>query len=79
MGIVIWMIILAVLVFLFRNTIKEAIAPDKTKNYTIDDRYNAEKREREKEIDLLLSKIGKNGIDDLSEKDRKRLEELSKK
>lgn len=79
MGIVIWMIILAVLVFLFRNTIKEAIAPDKTKNYTIDDRYNAEKREREKEIDRLLSKIGKNGIDDLSEKDRKRLEELSKK
>ncbi len=79
MGIVIWMIILAVLVFLFRNTIKEAIAPDKTKNYNIDDRYNAEKREREKEIDRLLSKIGKNGIDDLSEKDRKRLEELSKK
>ena len=79
MGIVIWMIILAVLVFLFRNTIKEAIAPDKTKNYNIDDRYNAEKREREKEIDRLLSKMGKNGMNDLSEKDRKRLEELSKK
>jgi sortase (surface protein transpeptidase) len=79
MGIVIWMIILAALVFLFRNTIKETIAPDKTKNYTIDDRYNAEKREREKEIDRLLSKMGKNGMNDLSEKDRKRLEELSKK
>ncbi|WP_449400293.1 DUF6576 domain-containing protein [Chryseobacterium wanjuense] len=32
----------------------------------------------EKEIDKLLSKMGKNGINDLSEKDRKRLDELSK-
>ncbi len=79
MSIVIWIIILAIFVFLFRNTIKEAVAPNKTKNYTIDDRYNAAKREREKEIDQLLSKMGKNGINDLSEKDRKRLEELSKK
>ena len=32
----------------------------------------------EKEIDRLLSKMGKNGVNDLSEKDRKRLDELSK-
>lgn len=76
---VIWMFILGVIAFLLRKTIKEAVAPNKTKNYTIDDRYNAAKREREKEIDQLLSKMGKNGINDLSEKDRKRLEELSKK
>ncbi len=67
------------LIFFFRKDIKEKINPDKTKNYTIDDKYNASKREREKEIDQLLSKMGKNGIADLSEKDRKRLEELSKK
>ena len=79
MDIVIWIIILGVGVFLFRNTIKKTIVSDKTKNYTIDDRYNAEKREREKEIDQLLNKIGKNGINDLSEKDRKRLDELSQK
>ena len=66
-------------IFFFRKDIKEKINPDKTKNYTIDDKYNAAKREREKEIDQLLSKIGENGIADLSEKDRKRLEELSKK
>ena len=66
-------------IFFFRKDIKEKINPDKTKNYTIDDKYNATKREREKEIDQLLSKMGKNGIADLSEKDRKRLEELSKK
>ena len=57
---------------------KEKMMTNKNKNYTIDDQYNAQKREKEKEIDQLLSKMGKNGIADLSEKDRKRLEELSK-
>ena len=71
--------VIVIFAFFFRREIKEKIAPDKTKNYTIDDQFNSEKREREKEIDELLSKMGKNGIDDLSEKDRKRLDELSKK
>ena len=61
------------------SDIQEKISPKKDKNYTIDDRYNSEKLERQKEIDHLLSKIGKNGIEDLSEKDRKRLDELSQK
>ncbi len=60
--IIIWIIIIGVILFLFRNTIKEKFFTDKTKNYTIDDKYNAAKREREKEIDHLLSKMGKNGI-----------------
>ena len=68
-----------ILIFFFRKEIKEKVSPDKTKNYTIDDRYNAAKRERQKEIDHLLSKMGKKGIEDLSEKDRKRLDELSQK
>lgn len=76
---VIILLILVILFFVFKNDIQEKIAPRKDKNYTIDDRYNAEKLERQKEIDRLLSKMGKNGIDDLSEKDRKRLDELSKK
>ena len=67
-----------ILIFFFRKEIKEKVSPDKTKNYTIDDKYNAQKREKEQEIDKLLSKMGKNGIADLSEKDRKKLEELSK-
>jgi len=71
--------IAVVFIFFFRKDIKEKITPDKTKNYTIDDKYNASKREREKEIDQILSKMGKNGLADLSEKDRKRLDELSKK
>lgn len=76
---VIILLVLVILAFFFRNDIQEKISPKKDKNYTIDDRYNSEKLERQKEIDYLLSKMGKNGIEDLSEKDRKRLDELSQK
>ena len=76
---VIILLVLVILVFFFRNDIQEKISPKKDKNYTIDDRYNSEKLKRQKEIDHLLSKMGKNGIEDLSEKDRKRLDELSQK
>ncbi|RXM38845.1 rhomboid family protein [Chryseobacterium sp. CH21] len=71
-------IIAIVLLFFNREWIKNRFFPDQQKNYTIDDQFNSDKREREKEIDRLLSKMGKNGINDLSEKDRKRLDELSK-
>ena len=40
---------------------------------------SAEKIKREKEIDHILSKMGKNGVNDLSSADQKRLDELSKK
>lgn len=72
-------IVAVALLFFNRNWIKNRFFPDKQKNYTIDDRFNSDKREREKEIDRLLSKMGKNGINDLSAKDRKRLDELSRK
>ncbi|SMO81250.1 hypothetical protein SAMN06265171_107183 [Chryseobacterium rhizoplanae] len=71
-------IVAIVLLFLNREWIKNRFFPDQQKNYTIDDKFNSDKREREKEIDRLLSKMGKNGVNDLSEKDRKRLDELSK-
>lgn len=61
-----------------RVWIKNRFFPDQQKNYTIDDQFNSDKREREKEIDRLLSKMGNNGISDLSAKERKRLDELSK-
>ncbi|MGO4708019.1 DUF6576 domain-containing protein [Chryseobacterium sp. 2TAF14] len=72
-------ILIAVLWFFNREKIKQRFFPEKEKNYTIDDKFNSDKREREKEIDRLLSKMGKNGVNDLSAKDRKRLDELSKK
>lgn len=72
-------VLILLVLFWFKSDIQEKLFPNKEKNYTIDNRYNAAKREREKEIDLLLSKMGKNGVNDLSPKDRKRLDELSKK
>ncbi|UZT96082.1 rhomboid family protein [Chryseobacterium fluminis] len=76
---VLGVIIVAVLGFFNRDRIKNRFFPDKQRNYTMDDQFNSDKREREKEIDRLLSKIGKNGLSDLSAKDRNRLDELSKK
>lgn len=72
-------IVVAVLAFFNREWIKNRFFPDEERNYTIDDKFNSEKRDREKEIDHLLSKMGKNGVNDLSAKDRKRLDELSRK
>lgn len=76
------LILLAVAVifaYFFRKDIKEKITPDKEKNFTIDDRFNSEKKDREIEIDRILSKMGENGVQDLSSADQKRLDELSKK
>ena len=76
------LIILAVAVifiYFFRKDLKEKFIPNKEKYVTIDDQFNAEKRDRENEVDKILSKIGENGLKDLSEEDRKRLDELSKK
>ncbi|MDY0930074.1 DUF6576 domain-containing protein [Chryseobacterium sp. CFBP8996] len=71
-------ILVVVLWFFNKDRIKNRFYTDKPKNLTIDQQFNSDKREREKEIDRLLSKMGKNGINDLSAKDRKRLDELSK-
>jgi len=60
------------------KSIQNIFKPEQ-KYYTIDDEFNAKRKERQDEIDELLSKIGENGLADLSEKERKRLDELSKK
>lgn len=75
------LIILAVgvIIYFFRNSVRKPFLAEEEKYQSIDDRYNEERRNRELEIHSLLSKMGKNGIQDLSEKDRKRLEKLSKK
>ena len=72
-------IIIIIAGFIFREKIQQQFFPEKEKNMTQNQKFNSDKREREKEIDRLLSKMGKNGINDLSTKDRKRLDELSKK
>lgn len=76
------LILLAILVifaYFFRKDIKEKIKPNREKNLTLDDQFNSKRRDREIEIDQILGKIGKNGLNDLSKEDKKRLDELSKK
>ena len=46
--------------------------------YSIDHRYNAEKIDRQKQIDLILDKIHRKGMKSLSKKERELLAEYSK-
>ncbi|SEF73444.1 hypothetical protein SAMN05421847_0767 [Halpernia humi] len=74
-----FIIFLVVFLYFFRNKFSKNTPEKLKKPYNMDDQYNSDRREREKEIDHLLSKMGENGVKDLSEKDQKRLDELSKK
>lgn len=71
--------IAVILIYFFRRDLKQKFTPNKEKYYTIDDQYNSDRKERQDEIDEILSKIGKNGLRDLSATDKKRLDKLSKK
>lgn len=50
----------------------------KEKYDNIDHKYNANKVQKQKEMDKLLDKINRNGLQSLSEKEKQRLRELSK-
>lgn len=70
---------IGVILYFFRHRLQRDVFGKTEKYQSQDDIFNAERREREREIDGLLSKMGKNGVEDLSLKDRQRLDELSKK
>ncbi|MCG2792832.1 MAG: rhomboid family protein [Weeksellaceae bacterium] len=65
--------------FAFQSKKVKNMFGSENKYYTLDDEFNAKRKDRQDEIDKLLSKIGKNGVDALTEKERKRLDELSQK
>ncbi|TGD57905.1 rhomboid family protein [Flavobacterium humi] len=50
----------------------------KKKYYSIEHRYNEQKVNQQKEIDEILEKIGKKGINSLTAKEKEKLEEFSK-
>ncbi len=77
--IVILAVAVVIIYFMSRNQSVKNVFRKEEKYYTIDDEYNAKRKARQDEIDRLLSKIGENGLADLTEKERKRLDELSKK
>ncbi len=45
--------------------------------YTVEDRYNSKKADKEKDLNELLDKISKKGIDSLSKKEKERLQQYS--
>ena len=47
-------------------------------NYTVDDRYNIHKRNRQEEIDRILEKIHKRGMNSLTRQEKQTLKEYSK-
>ena len=47
--------------------------------YSIDHKYNAENTDRQNEIDKLLDKINKKGMESLSKREKAKLNEYSKK
>lgn len=49
----------------------------KIKNYSIDHKYNEQKLNKQEELDKLLDKIGKKGINSLTKKEKQKLEEFS--
>ena len=49
------------------------------KTYNIDQKYNLEKSRQQNEIDRILDKINKNGINSLSKTEREKLKEFSKR
>jgi len=48
------------------------------KYYTIDEKYNVEKNNRQQEIDRILEKINKKGMNSLSKEEKEKLEEYSR-
>lgn len=66
-------ILLIVVIGYFSNSFTNNSKP----NHTIDTKYNTVKREKEAELNKLLEKIHKKGMENLSDKERERLKELS--
>ena len=48
------------------------------KYYTIDEKYNVEKNSRQQEIDRILDKINKKGMNSLSKEEKEKLENYSR-
>lgn len=48
---------------------------NKKQNFTLDDRYNDRRVAEQEEIDRILDKIGKSGMQSLTDKEIRKLEE----
>jgi hypothetical protein len=73
MGIFGILIIIGICFYLYRTYFSRSTYETK------DERYNAEKARKQKELDQLLDKISKRGMENLTADERRRLDELSGK
>jgi membrane associated rhomboid family serine protease len=79
------LILIPILIFLIMIIFKpnylliSSVGSGKLSNsYDIDHKYNEEKVTKQQEIDAILEKIGRRGIDSLSKKEKETLDEYSK-
>lgn len=71
--------IIAIIIFvLYKFSGKNANRPLEG-DYTIDDKYNTDKVEREKEMNRILDKIGKSGVKSLTRSEKEMLDKFSDK
>ena len=73
MGILGFLILIGIAIYLYKTYYSSNTYE------TRDERYNAERAKKQKELDQLLDKISRRGMDSLSEQERRRLDELSGK
>lgn len=71
-------LIIVLLVVFFRKMTSNSSSKGSQNYQTIDDQYNEKKAQEQKELDHLLDRINQKGIDHLSTREKKRLEELSR-
>jgi hypothetical protein len=74
LGLLLLFLIIGTLVYWYRS-----VGPQKgaNYNYSIDDRFNADKAAQEKEVDRILEKINKKGIGSLTAQEKDTLERYS--
>lgn len=61
-----------------RRTKGRVFSSGKEQRMTIDDQYNIDRHKKAEELDRLLEKINRNGINSLSAKEKERLKQLSR-
>ena len=61
-----------------RRTKRKGFSAGTQQRLSIDDHYNLDRQKKAEELDRLLEKINRNGIDSLSAKEKERLKQLSR-
>jgi membrane associated rhomboid family serine protease len=73
------LLFLTLIIFKPNYLMLSSVSSGKLSNsYDIDHKYNAEKVTKQQEIDAILEKIGRRGIESLSKKEKETLDEYSK-